>query len=723
MPYSCDFTNDAENSQWLMTQTGLNHFVIGDGTSYDEGSDMSMYISNDDLGTYDANAEASYIYAERIIDFGETPISINISVDWKASGNINGTSMNSALIVYLRDADEATPTGFPSYVNNYLQYSNSNYEWTHQDIQVDEVSGLKKIQFFTWGYDQGTATQVPAAIDNISIVEATCITPSFTVVPEAFSATVSWDGDPSGSYLVVYRPQGTSSSENLYENVVGDSVVLTDLTPATNYYVWVAQLCGSDTSVMGFAHTFTTECATITVTDDHAFVEGFDGITSGIPYCWDNAEGTTTSDSYKWTSYTPGETGAGLRFNSYSNSSGNTNFLKTPVLDLSQTTDPQVTFSYKNPTGGDFSVYLSTDGGLTYTTALGTGLTGTSVWTNVTYPLSNLSDASQVVIVFKGTSNYGSGDAYIYLDNVIVGATPTCPTPTNITATSTSTDTIILSWTDADGELWDIIYGPSGFDIESSEDATTITGVMENPYPISELSGGVTYDFYVRRDCGGEVSPWSLFPASASPFTITMGVTGSRTVTGCGMTITDDGGQNGDYSSNCNYTLTILPSDADSIITISGIFAGESSLDYLKIYDGTSANEANLLAHIYSSMNGGSSGAQISFGPITSETGSLTLLFHSDGSVVYPGFVATTTCIPVPTCIKPYNVTVSEIDIEAATITWDENESSVGYNIVISTDADFDPDTCTDVLYANTNEYEFPTPTTTCMSRPIVAVI
>ena len=708
LPYSCDFTNDAENSQWLMTQSGVNHFVIGDGTSYDEGTDMSMYISNDDLDTYAATAEASYIFAERIIDFGETPVTINISLDWKASGNINGTSMNSALIVYLRDADEATPTGFPSYVNNYLQYSISNSDWTHQDIQVDEVSGLKKIQFFTWGYDQGTATQVPAAIDNLSIVEASCITPEFTVVPDAFSATVSWDGDPSGTYLVIYRPQGTSATENVYEQVVGDSIVITELTPATNYYIWVAQLCGNDTSVTGFAHTFTTECATITVTDDHAFVESFDGITSGIPYCWDNSEGSTTSDSYKWNYYNPGESGAGLRFNSYSNSSGNTNFLKTPVLDLSQTTDPQVTFSYKNPTGGDFSVYLSTDGGLTYTTALGTGLTGTSVWTNVTYPLSNLSDASEVVIVFKGTSNYGSGDAYIYLDNVIVGATPSCPTPTNITATSTSTDTIILSWTDADGDLWDIIYGPSGFDIESSEVATTITGVTDNPYPVSELSGGVMYDFYVRRDCGGgEVSPWSAFPASASPFTITMGVTGSRTVTGCGMTITDDGGPNGTYSNNCNYTLTILPNDADSIITISGIFAGEGSIDYLKIYDGTSANEDNLLAHIYSSMNGGSSGSQISFGPITSETGPLTLLFHSDGSVVYPGFVATSSCVPAPTCMKPTNLTVADIDIDAATITWDENESSVGYNVVISTSANFDPDTCQDVLFTNTNEYEF----------------
>ena len=40
----------------------------------------------------------------------------------------------------------------------------------------------------------------------------------------------------------------------------------------------------------------------------------------------------------------------------------------------------QLSFWYKNPTGGDFSVYISTDGGLTHETSLVTGLTGIADW-------------------------------------------------------------------------------------------------------------------------------------------------------------------------------------------------------------------------------------------------------------------------------------------------------------------------------------------------------
>jgi hypothetical protein len=149
------------------------------------------------------------------------------------------------------------------------------------------------------------------------------------------------------------------------------------------------------------------------------WTENFNGITSGIPAGWDNTEGTTTNASYKWNSYVTGYNGRGLRFDSYSNSNGNTNFLKTPIMNLPAGKDMQLKFWYKNPAGGDFSVYISNDGGETYTTELATGLTAASSWTEkaVSIP-SGFTD--NVVIVFKGTSNYGNSGAYIDIDDVTV---------------------------------------------------------------------------------------------------------------------------------------------------------------------------------------------------------------------------------------------------------------------------------------------------------------
>lgn len=147
--------------------------------------------------------------------------------------------------------------------------------------------------------------------------------------------------------------------------------------------------------------------------------ENFNGIASGIPAGWDNATGTTTNESYKWNYYATGHDGAGLRFESYYNSNGYTNFLKTPIMNLPADKDMQLKFWYKNPAGGDFSVFISNDGGLTYETALATGLISASSWTEKTVSIPSVFK-DNVVIVFKGTSNCGSGDAFIDLDDVTV---------------------------------------------------------------------------------------------------------------------------------------------------------------------------------------------------------------------------------------------------------------------------------------------------------------
>ena len=41
--------------------------------------------------------------------------------------------------------------------------------------------------------------------------------------------------------------------------------------------------------------------------------------------------------------------------------------LTTPVIDASSVSSLRLKFYYKNPTGGNFEVYVSTNGGSTYT--------------------------------------------------------------------------------------------------------------------------------------------------------------------------------------------------------------------------------------------------------------------------------------------------------------------------------------------------------------------
>ena len=251
-----------------------------------------------------------------------------------------------------------------------------------------------------WSADAASFTTLPTCPAPTALtVDANSVT--------AHGATLSWTaGGEEESWIINYNGHDTT--------VIDNPFTFDNLTPATAYTVKVAAACSeSDTSHWTSTVRFTTECATIVVTEEIPFSENFNGITTGIPLCWNNEDGTTTNSYQKWSYYSTGYTGACLRFNSYSNAEDNTNMLKTPVLDITALATPRVTFMYKNPTGGDFSVFVSTDGGETYTTALATGLTGVTNWTPMSIALEELDATDSVVIVFQGTSNYGNGDAYI----------------------------------------------------------------------------------------------------------------------------------------------------------------------------------------------------------------------------------------------------------------------------------------------------------------------
>jgi len=253
-----------------------------------------------------------------------------------------------------------------------------------------------------------------AHIDDINVsVIPTCVEPANVAASNVLSetASITWtDVNPATAWQ--YQLNGGDVVD-----VDAQPIELTGLTANTEYTVNVRTVCGTDEYSAWSNVTFVTACDIISALP---WSENFNSLSSGIPNCWDNTEGTTTTDSYKWNFYSTGHDGAGLRFNSYTNSSGNTNMLKTPIFDLSAYDGAVLKFWYKNPAGGDFSVYVSTDGGTTYTqNTLATGLTGTSSWTEMTYDLSQYM-VSNVVVVFKGTSNYGYDDAYIYLDDVSI---------------------------------------------------------------------------------------------------------------------------------------------------------------------------------------------------------------------------------------------------------------------------------------------------------------
>ena len=323
-------------------------------------------------------------------------------------------------------------------------------------IRNDEFISLKSITLTTT-YQQFTAylnsvpddaemiairayhstSSITVYVDDIVVdLLPNCVTPDELHASNltATSATIAWtDVLPATAWQ--YQV-GNGDTINAVEN----PIVLNDLTPNTQYSIRVRTVCGEEEYTEWAALTFSTPCEAINTLP---WSEDFADLTSGIPECWDNREGTTTDNSYRWNYYATGHAGAGLRFNSYSNSSGNTNMLKTPTLDLSSVASAKLEFWYKNPTGGDFSVYVSTDGGSTYTgNVIASNLTSVASWTKGSYDITNYCQNSNVVIVFKGTSNYGYNDAYIYLDEISVVETSSDNTILSYAASTAQGDAI-----------------------------------------------------------------------------------------------------------------------------------------------------------------------------------------------------------------------------------------------------------------------------------------
>lgn len=286
----------------------------------------------------------------------------------------------------------------------------------------------------------------------------TCFKPSNAelVALAAHQASFSWTGNADNYDVKVYN--GTT--------LIADTIVAADALPfvidtlqaSTNYaFRFVVKGICSDEDESAEISTllsFATLCEAVAIDDQNWWLEDFNSLTAGIPDCWNNEEGTTTSISYKWNSFETGMEGKCVRFNSYVNSRGNTNTLATPLLTLPQTA-AQLVFWYKNPKGGDFNVAIAVEGGEREVQL--SDLTDTNDWTVKKIMLAEYAGQT-IQVFFNATSSYGTGDAYIYLDSVAISAAPNCMPVKNIDKASLTSNEVVFTWESNGSEsAWDVI--------------------------------------------------------------------------------------------------------------------------------------------------------------------------------------------------------------------------------------------------------------------------
>ena len=276
--------------------------------------------------------------------------------------------------------------------------------------------------------------------------------------------------------------------------------------------------------------------------------------------------------------------------------------------------------------------------------------------------------------------------------NICVENGPTCPTPINLGTVSAASTSAQLTWTpgDATQNLFNVTVFTQGADPLTATPVFSGTSTV-NSITATGLTSFTDYDFYVQSDCGsGDLS------GVAGPASFT-------TSPACGDTIFDTGGATGDYSINELYTITFTPdSMTDNAQLAFQLVDLEACCDDISIFNGPDINSPVLSSDV-ANVNVSTGGTPIIF-TANNPTGSLTLQFESDFSVIASGFEVLFTCVPRPACPSVFDVNVSNITGTTADIDWDLIDATQNLFEIEIVEAG-DPQTGTNIFTSTTNSY------------------
>ncbi len=245
-----------------------------------------------------------------------------------------------------------------------------------------------------------------------------------------------------------------------------------------------------------------------------------------IANCW-AASGTVASfANFNYATQSGFGVGTGsIRYNFFSVTAGQTLIYTSPVF-TALGSGQQLNFDVAGTTytGGEIdqiTLEESNDGGANWTTVvlmtnavgdvlntIGATQSGAFAptagqWASLSYGLS----AGTNRVRFNGVSDFGNA---VYLDNIAIGAAPTCQAPTAVGASNETGDGADIAWTCTSCTGTFIVeYGAPGFipgtDGTAGAGGTIWTGapVAGSPVTLTGLSALTAYSVYVREVCPG----------------------------------------------------------------------------------------------------------------------------------------------------------------------------------------------------------------------------
>ena len=374
------------------------------------------------------------------------------------------------------------------------------------------------------------------AIDELSVQEAPSCAPVsniYTTNTTANSTQIGWfaGSTSSTSWEIEYGPFGFTPGSGTLITTTNNPTTITGLSGSTTYSFFVREVCSpTDKSPWEGPQITTTSCsAPLSLPYSESFentgwlnwVNNFNP--GAIAPCWIPAP--TSGFDYQWlvnpNNFNPSiasgpngdhTTGSGkyLAAQVWSGTSINT-ILRSPQIDLSTGTNPQLTFWYHMYGSGidklDVEIKPAVGGSWTNLTTI-TGQQQTSSnapWQQSTVSLAAYGTQTVFIrFVARRTSTTNTA-AKIAIDDINIIAGSACPPPSGLQVGNITASSAQVTFTPIGSGQYEIKYGPTGFN--QNTQGTSLV-VSASPVTISPLTQNTTYDVYARKLCTNDSSIW-----------------------------------------------------------------------------------------------------------------------------------------------------------------------------------------------------------------------
>lgn len=435
----------------------------------------------------------------------------NIVVSFTYRNEGTGTSNGTMYLGYMTD-----PTNPSTFVSVYTCTQKTTKTPVEYAFNQANVSGTN--YYIAFRYTGGSYNNYYAAIDNVMVSELpSCPKPTAITVGTATETTaqVSWT---AGGSETEWEVSYTIGDQTITETTTENPYTITGLSASTHYVLpfSVKAICSAtdESEVASTELSINTVCGLAAV----PFAENFDAYTSTtsqstmvMPLCW-NRKYTGTSTSYgagiyNGSSYAVSSPNSLRLYNYYSTSTSYGDiYAVMPMMDA-QLNTLMISFDAKKYSAS--STYNSHFDVGVVTDAANPDASFTTVEAfsaiqehggRITVSLANY-DGPAGYIAFRSTKERPAGATstytYVFIDNILVEAIPTCFVPSSLTVSEVTDHTAAVNWADNyDQAAYAVEYMAEGDPTWTSVSVDTTYTLLNN------LQASTNYAVRVKAVCG-----------------------------------------------------------------------------------------------------------------------------------------------------------------------------------------------------------------------------